>query len=90
MLLISYFIVPKCFKNYKRGKKQFNVQSVQRKVKECTKKLIDSLVTMSAIRIPKQILQYQPKGRRDLGRSGKDGTNTGFEHILYLSLKKIK
>jgi hypothetical protein len=49
-------------------RKELDIDSTQYKIENYREKLIEHLDRMPDERIPKQILKYKPKGRRDQGR----------------------
>jgi hypothetical protein len=49
-------------------RKEWDIDSTQYKIKNYRKKWIEHLYRMPDERIPKQILKYKPKGRRDQRR----------------------
>jgi len=46
-------------------------QNIVKKIKQYQKKLLQHIQRIDTNRIPKQGLQYKPKGRRNMGRPGK-------------------
>jgi hypothetical protein len=46
-------------------------QSVVMEIKQCQKKWLQHIQRMDTNRLPKQALQYRPKGRRNTGRPRK-------------------
>jgi len=52
-----------------RGK--MGAQNIVKEIKQCQEKWLQHVQRMDTNRIPKQALQYQPKGRRNRGRPRK-------------------
>ena len=52
-----------------RGKT--GAQKTAKEIKQCQEKWLQHVQRMDTNRIPKQALQYQPKGRRNIGRPRK-------------------
>ena len=46
-------------------------QKIVKEIKQYQEKLLQHVQRMDTIRLPKQALQYKPKGRRNVGRPGK-------------------
>jgi len=47
------------------------VQNIVKEIKQYQEKLLQHVQRMETNRLPKQTLQYQPKGRRNIGRPRK-------------------
>jgi hypothetical protein len=48
-------------------------QNILKEMKQCQEKLLQHVLRMDTNRIPKQALQYKPKGRRTQDDQGRDG-----------------
>ena len=46
-------------------------QNITKEIKQCQKKWLQHVQRMDTNRLPKQALQYKPKGRRNIGRPRK-------------------
>ena len=53
------------------GKKKTGAQNIVKEITEYQKKWLQHAQRMDTNRIPKQALQYKPKGRRNVGRPRK-------------------
>ena len=45
--------------------------NIAKEIKQCQEKWLQHVQRMDTNRVPKQALQYKPKGRRHIGRPGK-------------------
>jgi hypothetical protein len=56
---------------YNGKKKKTGAQKIVKEVKQYREKWLQHVQRMDRNRLPKQALQYRPKGRRDVGRPRK-------------------
>ena len=62
-------------------------QNIVKEIKQYQKKWLQHVQRMDTNRIPKQSLQYQPKGRRNIGVRGRDG---GTNFILRIQEEETR
>ena len=59
------------FKFQVLGKKKTGAQNIVKEIKQYQEKWLQHVQRMDTHRLPKQALQYKPKGRRNIGRPRK-------------------
>jgi hypothetical protein len=57
--------------NNRSIREKLGVQNIVKEIKQYQQKWLQHVQRMDANRIPKQALQYRPKGRRNIGRTRK-------------------